>query len=287
MLASLLLSLGLVVGLLAQAGLFVGDPGRPNHPDGLTTLALVLAVLAFLIQIIVFVVQTNAANSAVRRSEELNTQTHAVLGKIEAESTSTKEVLISQFNRLLDFVVDGGRATRPADSVERSARRSADAKREPDADQERPVTPSELQQALQVALRPPERPSFEVDATSGPSEEDQAVVDYMQAWPSKEEMDQAVRALTRLPPFALALLTRYGIIEIEQRLNGEQVGLFQTQPLPAITEDLISEGLLKQHDDRLSLTERGREVTRALPVGKASLELPDWFDEAIAPLSRT
>jgi hypothetical protein len=52
-----------------------------------------LAILAFFIQIFVFVFQTHASDSAVRRSEQLNSQTHAVLGKIEADSSATKRSL--------------------------------------------------------------------------------------------------------------------------------------------------------------------------------------------------
>ena len=287
MIASLVLSLALLVGLLAQDGLFTSDPGRPEHPDGLTTLALVLAVLAFLVQLFIFVFQTNASNAAVRRSEELNSQTHAVLGKIEAESTTTKEVLITQFNRLLDFVVDGGpERPRPAEDKKGKKPKGAGAQ-PPSADDsdgpDQPVTAAEMQSLLDAALRPRERPVFDASLKSEPSSEDRVVIDYLRSWPTREETERALLQLEELPPLALALLTRYGTVEIEQRSNGEPVGLYTSMATPSITQKLIDAGVLRSHgeDGRVALTERGRELARVLPIGKGSLEAPAWFEEAL------
>lgn len=283
-LASLVLSLALLVGLLAQGGLFTSDPGRPDHPDGLTTLALVLAVLAFLVQLFIFIIQTNASNAAVRRGEELNSQTHAVLGKIEAESTTTKEVLITQFNQLLDFVIDsGGGKSRAVESSTRKEPKGADVHPATAEEPDRPVTASELQEMLQEALRPRERPTFDVDLKPTPGPEDEMIIEYLRAWPSREEMEEALDQLRGIPPFALALLTRYGTIEIEQRTNGEPVGLYTSSAVPRITDQLVSEGLLRSHGElgRLALTERGRELARVLPIGKETLEAPPWFEELL------
>jgi hypothetical protein len=281
--ASLVVITGLVVGLLAQDGLFSPDPGLPAHPDGLTTLALVLAVLAFLVQIFVFVVQTNAANSAERRSEHLNIETQGVLGKIEADSTATKEVLISQFNRLLDYVVDGRGPRAAPESV-------GEPKPDPDTvppgdvkvEVDQPVTARQLERILGKALAPPERPTFEVDPPTGPSPEDEAIIEYLQEWPGEEEMKDSAKKLSELPSYGVALLTRYGIIEIKQRLEGVRVGLVNATPPPAITSLLIAKGLFKAHDDGLvALTEQGRELARSLPIGKETVEVPVWLDEVV------
>jgi hypothetical protein len=282
--ASFVISLALLIGLLAQDGLFTNDPGRPNHPDGLTTLALVLAVLAFLVQLFIFVIQTNAANAAVRRSEDLNSQTNAVLGKIEAESTTTKEVLITQFNRLLDFVVDGSAASPPpAEDQEQSEPQGSDVQPSPTEDPDRPVTASQLQRVIHEALRPRERPTFTAGGASHPSPEDLAIAEYLRAWPSREELERVLPEVKKLPPYGLALLTRYGIVEIKQRLEGKRVGLSPRSPMPVMTQRLLSEGLLRRQGDSgpLALTEKGRELARVLPIGKAPGEVPSWLDELL------
>jgi hypothetical protein len=96
-----------------------------------------------------------------------------------------------------------------------------------------------------------------------------------------------VASLVNLPPLALALLTRYGTVEVRQRLHGEPVGLFRGKDTPQAAEPLFADGLIKDGADRTFLTERGRELVRVLPIGKTRNAKPDWFDEAISPLMST
>lgn len=144
-----------------------------------------------------------------------------------------------------------------------------------------PVTASQLQRILLENLRPRERPTLEAAPRTSPGPEDRMIIDYLQDWPTKEEAEAAIGELKQLPPFCLALLTRYGITEVEQRMQGESVGLLTREPKLGITERLLEEGLLKPHGDRLALTERGRELARVLPVGKKTAEPPSWFDETL------
>lgn len=278
----MVVTLGLVGALLAQDGLFSQDAGLPGHPDGLTTLALVLAILAFLVQIFVFVFQTNSSAAVVQRSEQLNSETRNVLSKIEANSAATQAVLFSQFDRLLDYVVGpSGDAETDTNAVEEML--SVDGGTEGE-DQE-PATVADVQRIVSEFARPKDRPSF---ATALPrarsSEEDLRVVRYLQSWPSKEEAETAVTELEKLSPLALATLTRFGTLEIDQRLKGERIGLVRGKTMPEAVEWMIETGLLRQDGNLVMLTDRGRELARSLPIGKAMEGRPDWYDEVQASL---
>jgi hypothetical protein len=291
MIGSLVVASALLAALLAQGGLFSAHPGLPEHPDGLTTLALVLAILAFLVQVFVFILQTNAANSAVRRSEELNSQTHAVLGKIEANSSATQKVLFAQFDRLLDYVVGG--TTEPIAGAE--AVRVGEVLEEGVTDEESdlpggeqdPATAADVQRIVNDAIRSRGRPSFEAVSKKGPSDEDLKVVRHLQKWPTRDESVAAVADLAKLSPLAVALLTRYGTQEIRHRLEGQYIGLLKGSPMPLPTHELVAAGLVREDDDgMMALTERGRELARNLPIGKSLQGKPDWYDEVFGPLLR-
>jgi hypothetical protein len=277
---SIVISVGLLAALLAQDGLFSDSS---DHPDGLTTLALVLAVLAFLVQIFVFVFQTWAGSGAVQRSEELNAGTRQVLSKIEANSAATQRVLFAQFDRLLDYVVDGS-VDGPVDGE------TGDRVDEPDfvtAD-DSPVTVGQMTRLLNDLPRSRERPSFEAPLSSG-SAEDRNVLSYLREWPTKDEAQEAVAELTRFPPLALTALTRLGTVEIRERRDGLRVGLAlaERREPPVAMRYLIDRGLVRRSGEVIALTDGGRALARVLPIGKPANTMPDWYDEVLAPLMKT
>jgi hypothetical protein len=283
---SVLVTLSLAAALLAQDGLFSADPGLPEHPDGLTTLALVLAILAFLVQILIYVFQTNAARASVQRSEELNADTRMALGKIQADSAATQKVLFAQFDRLLDYVV-GAPDEQSEDAETTALDEVLDGEGDEDgADADHgPVTAAEVQRIVHEAVRSRDRPSFAAGALKGPpSKEDLRAVQYLQAWPSRKEVDSAVEELKGLSPLALAVLTRFATTEIRQRLEGKRVGLVRGKAEPEATQGLIEAGLVRVDGNRVVLTDRGRDLARALPIGKGHVDRPDWYDEAVRPL---
>jgi hypothetical protein len=271
--------MGLVAVLLAQAGLWDADSSS-DHPDPLTTLALLLAILAFLVQIFVFVFQTRASNQDVVRSEELNASTKVALEKIEANSAATQKVLFSQFERLLDYVV-GQTQVSPAASL------SSDLDREEDEASDRDdggeaVSVGEVQQLVEEAVaRAGQRPSFLSDAGS-PSNEDKAIRRYLLSYPSRDEAEKAISVLRKLSPIAIAALTRYAMIEIQQRNRGGDVGLVRASERPPSTAELVEHGLVKEVGDRMVLTEKGRSIARLVSVKQGSR--PDWAEKVMQPL---
>ena len=79
--------------------------------EALATIALVLAIVAFTIQIFLFVVQSQAATEQRVRSEQLNTQTQALLVEVRATAQATQAMLSQQFNQLLQAFVTGAAQT--------------------------------------------------------------------------------------------------------------------------------------------------------------------------------
>ncbi len=281
---AVIIGLGLLAALLAQAGLFSANPGAPHHPEGLTTLALVLAILAFLVQILVFVFQTQTAGNSERRAEKVNSQTLAALDKVESSNRTTQTVLLSQFERLLDFVVDGRRGfSTPVRAIDVDDDSTGGGSGQQELDDE-PLTRADLQEALKEAGQPPDRPTFQVPPRPEPSPEDQRVLGYLRSWPDRDEAERMVAEILTLPPLPLAMLTRFGVWEAYQRRTGILAGLTGEGDPPPAVRDLIDRGLVILDKNRAFLSEHGRSVVRMLPLPKVPKMEPAWLDEVRAPL---
>jgi hypothetical protein len=289
-LAAVVLTVAAIAALLAQDGLF--DSKTHTRPDGLTTLALVLAVLAFIVQIIVFALQTATGARAVQRSEELSHEAQKTLSKIETTSDATQKTLVSQFNRLLDFVV--GPQASPIESSGGDAPQG-DEEAEPEtllseegtageADPSQPATVAEVRQIVADAFTTrPTRPVFDLPVRAGRVKDD-AVLDELTSWPEREEAEQSVAVLRRLSPLAIIQVRRLRDDEIKQRRGRRAIGL-RSPPNPlADVKEMLDAGLIEREGDRLRLTEQGRRVSRALPGGKPQHGRPRWWEEVIAPL---
>jgi hypothetical protein len=74
--------------------------------DGLSTIALALAVLAFVIQIMVFIVQSQSTSQQMVRSEQLNTDTRALLVEMRTSARSTESMVRGQFGQVLRAFMD-------------------------------------------------------------------------------------------------------------------------------------------------------------------------------------
>jgi hypothetical protein len=77
--------------------------------DTLSTVALVLAVLAFVVQLIVFVVQSAAANEQLRSAQELHAAMMSTLAQIQERTQGTQQSVDRMNTRLLDAAI--GKAT--------------------------------------------------------------------------------------------------------------------------------------------------------------------------------
>jgi hypothetical protein len=289
--ACLLLTIGVVIALLSQTALWDRGAHDGAKPDGLTTLALVLAVISFFIQIAVFVLQTRTASEQVAQSHQLASETSAVLTKIEATSQATQEVLFSQFDRLLDYVVAApaspGSAAQPPEELVEGDQIVGQVTDEPDSKPDAPVTRGDIERLVtELGNRP--RPAFSArEAASSPDSDLQS---YLKTFPTRSEAEDAVALISQLSPLAVTFLTRVASGEADK---GERVRIAQpsrqTDAGRSATQELESRGLITFSDPTLEgsgrLTEKGRSTARVLPIGKQG-DRPDWWSDVLTPLAQ-
>jgi hypothetical protein len=292
--ACLVVAVALLGALVAQTSLWHSSRGAKIDP--LTTLALVLAILAFLVQIFVYIFQTNASNSALLRSEEVNADTRRLLTQIQASSQATQRVLFTQFDRLLDYVVGGSVKPPPPRAPSEDGSMQDDGAEDADEDdgpelgsRSATLTREDLDAALEQWVRTiaPPRPTFEptpVRRNTSPSAEDRQLIAYLRGWPSREEAMESVGTLEALSPLAVAGLKRVVDRELAQRHNGEKVGLrLRADDVPREVEELERAGLVTRVDGSVRLTDHGRRVARVIVTGKPRPQ-PPWADAVLLPL---
>jgi hypothetical protein len=93
----------LVFAMCALAALAV--VATVHNAEVLSTVALVLAILAFIIQIMVFAIQVWISLQQTLQSQQLFTETRALLGELRVSTEDTNMVLGQHFNKLLDRVI--------------------------------------------------------------------------------------------------------------------------------------------------------------------------------------
>jgi hypothetical protein len=291
---ALALTLAAIVALLAQDGLF--DKQSHVRPDGLTTLALLLAILAFVVQIGVFAFQTVSNTRAVQRTEELNHQASLTLGKIEVTSDATQQFLVSQFNKLLDYVVGpqptaasapqhddplGEDGSVVGEAEDEEVDREADRREE-----DQPATASDVRAIVgEVLASRTARPVFDLPHPKVNPVSD-SVIRELTSWPNRKEAEQSVAVLKSLSTLGVVNLFLHKLREVDARTEGRPVGLrTPANPLPQ-SQELIDAGLTEREGPIVRLTERGRRVARTLPGYRASEKKPSWYTEVLAPLSK-
>jgi hypothetical protein len=87
----------LAIACLATLSIVTGVRGA----DGLSTIALALAIIAFVVQILVFIAQSQTASQQMVQSEQLNTQSRALLAEMQATARATHAMVNQQFGDLL------------------------------------------------------------------------------------------------------------------------------------------------------------------------------------------
>jgi hypothetical protein len=77
--------------------------------DGLSTVALALAVLAFIVQIIVFIYQSQTAHQQMLQSGQVYTDTRALLTEVRTAANSTEALVREQFRDLVKALMDSSK----------------------------------------------------------------------------------------------------------------------------------------------------------------------------------
>lgn len=88
--------------------------------DGLSTLALSLAILAFVVQLIVFIVQAAETNRQTGRNQELHAQMMSILAQLQERTKGTQKSVDRMNTRLLEAVIS--KAANEGIRIEETAR---------------------------------------------------------------------------------------------------------------------------------------------------------------------
>jgi hypothetical protein len=207
-----------------------------NGADGLSTIALALAILAFVIQILVFIAQAQSSSQQMLRSEQLNTQTRALLVEMQATARSTHAMVGEQFRQVLGAFMDAAKTAEGKGGFDQDAferRLMANIRREQQgAGQEGSPAARRLSGGTVVGRRGRTvlRPEDRFD--SGP-------------FPSEQEAQPVIDLLTQLPTQAKQRLKEYGL-DKEQTAGGTEGYMgFSTVRGSEIDQDLLEKGLLR------------------------------------------
>jgi hypothetical protein len=262
--------------------------------EALTTIALVLAIVAFTIQIFLFVVQSQAASEQRVRSEQLNTQTRALLAEVRATAQATQAMVSQQFNQLLQAFVTG------------AAQTAEETKFDPVSFERR------LMSNIRAAAQPPATSVAQASGTDGPErtavrptpsrlQRERAAArlrtrnerpDRLKAFPSEDEGRASAILLRELEPNLRIRLKRLAEDELFAAERGSYVGIGPSQEDDALRErNLVTSARVDTGDGRQVVTRLTDDGVSAARLLTALGEIPTWArdvidaDESEAPFS--
>ena len=257
--------------------------------SALSTIALVLAIVAFTIQIFLFVVQSQAASEQRVRSEQIHTQTRALLAEVRTTAQATQAMVSQQFNQLLQAFVAGAaqtaqetkfdpvifeqrlmsnirNAAQPPTAGEPSSRPSAGSEaRERTSDRPRPsATPAARRSAASVLRARRERPF------------------RLKTFPMEPEGSRAAATLRKLAPEIRRRLWQLGEDEIKSADSGTYIGL-DPEPSDDVLEreHLVTPARVNGSNGTETvtrLTDDGVAVARLLT---ALGDIPSWARDVV------
>jgi hypothetical protein len=283
----------LVVGVACLAALSI--VASLKHADALATIALAIAIVSLGIQLLVTAAQNKSTTEQSVRSEQLNTQTRALLAEMQTTARNTETMVRGQFGQLLHAFMDAAKAAEGGKQFNEAAfeqRLLENMRRESALAQTQSSTPRSLQATSAGALRSARTLQ---DARDRARARQQERADQYDAGPFPPE-DEGRLVLDDLLQLSPAARTRLKLFAADKADNGggsEYVGfppggpLSELQPL---NEELEKPGFLHlvrfpgegaPGDGLLyQLTEKGDVGARVLG---ASGDIPTWA----APLFRS
>jgi hypothetical protein len=249
----------LAIASLAALAIIAGV----NDVDTLSTIALALAIVAFGVQILVFLAQTWIANQQTAQTQALNASTAALLTKVEVSVEGTRQVLTSQFDRVLRHALRGGVPAKGENG---------------EGDTEAALHRDHLA-ALRSLSPDYEEPS--------PSPEDTRIIELLRSYPSEDEGKNLVSVVNSLPALVASQLQRYGEAEVDSRRVGSPPGLWLRPSGAPLSDALVERGFL-EIVDQPDPSGRGRRFARLTDDGRQAARLftaagpvPDYFAEAV------
>jgi hypothetical protein len=269
------------VGCLATLAVVTAAEGD----DALSTIALSLAVLAFIVQLLVFVAQSQATSQQMLRSEQLNTQTQALLSEMQTTARGTETMVREQFGQLLRAFMDAAKTAETGkggfdqDAFER--RLLTNIRRETMLAQESSRAPAQERSRTASPVPPPGSRSAGLSRTrqeAAARAQRRADTYDSGPFPSEDEAQRAIPVLRSTSPEARAYLRRLYVDKIRSSESGSYVGLSARSDFAEAQEELLAKELAQ----RVRVAE-GHVVYQLTPLGElagkiltSSGPIPDW-----------
>jgi hypothetical protein len=255
--------------------------------EALATIALVLAIVAFTIQIFLFVVQSQAASEQRVRSEQLNTQTRALLAEVRTTAQATQAMVSQQFNQLLQAFVTGAAQTAeetkfdPASFERRLMANIRAAAQSPGTGAGQTSVPVAGTDSPERVV---ERPSL------GRAQRERVTrlrarnerPERLKSFPSEEDGRPAADLLRKLDPDGRRRLKRLGEDELHATASGAYVGISPTDEDDALRElNLVTSARVQAGGGRIVVTRLTDDGVSAARLLTALGEIPNWAQDLI------
>ncbi|MEU7760192.1 hypothetical protein [Micromonospora aurantiaca (nom. illeg.)] len=185
-----------------------------KNVDGLSTIALLLAILAFILQIVVFIAQSWTSGQQMVQSQAINADTRALLSELRESTNNTNQMLNQQYDKMLDrFVFTAektvGASVKGADGIDFEKLRE---RLQEDLSQVRA-------EAMPIASR------RDVASPRPPSAQQRRMTRTLQTLPPERSvLDAHLEKLEKLSPVALAGVHDLGRDFIASTRSGTYVG---------------------------------------------------------------
>jgi hypothetical protein len=254
--------------------------------EALATIALVLAIVAFTIQIFLFVVQSQAASEQRVRSEQLNTQTRALLAEVRTTAQATQAMVSQQFNQLLQAFVTG------------AAKTAEETKFDPASFERR------LLENIRTAAQPASAGGSQVHVPVGAADQSQRVVERpnqgraqrervvrrirnerperLKTFPPEEEGRTAAELLRRLEPGERIRLKDLAEDELHAVRAGAFVGLPASEADDALRKlNLVTSARVDAGNRNVVVTRLTDEGVTAARLLTALGDIPEWARDLV------
>ena len=237
-----------------------------KNVDLLSVVALALAIIAFSAQLIISLIQAQAAGQQLAAAERLNAETSGILKQMSAQYAALLATQSGQFDKVLDAALSPG--------VVREAVQAATAD-----DSDSPFGNASIDaDVLALALREAATRGMS-DSTGGANfNPSQAFVDEMRSWPSEDEAREAILVVKALTALEAGLLMRRALTSFFRARDGLAPDvLSRPGGLGPVNQRLVDKGLVEYGGEpfRRRLTPLGRLAARILNVG-GNPNPPDW-----------
>jgi hypothetical protein len=257
--------------------------------EALSTIALVLAIVAFTIQIFLFVVQSQAASEQRVRSEQINTQTRALLAEVRATAQATQAMVSQQFSQLLQAFVTGAAQTAQEtkfdpERFEQLLMSNIRAAAQPPASATPQTRATTTRERPQTASEQPVNVPTRVQRAPAGTRLRQRNVrpSLLRSFPSSDEGRTAVGLLRDMESDQRRRLSRLAEDEIDSSRRGAYIGLPRSPEDDALQDrGFVTAARVEVDGERkvvTRLTDTGVAVARILT---ALGEVPDWARDVV------